>query len=134
MKKNKRYLIMFTAGSAGYGFIEILWRGRTHWSMLVAGGLCFVIFSVIEKRFKDTKLMYKCILGSISVTLVELIFGLIFNVFLGQKVWDYSRMPFNLAGQICLPFSVLWGILSAFFIPFSGKLDNYLQNKKTVAR
>ena len=131
---NKRYLIIFTAGSAGYGFIEILWRGRTHWSMLIAGGLCFVVFSVIEKNLKNTRLLYKCILGSISVTLVELIFGLIFNVLLDQKVWDYSRMPLNLAGQICLTFSVLWGILSALFIPLAGKLDNYLENKKTVAR
>ncbi len=134
MKKNKRYLIIFAAGSAGYGFIEILWRGRTHWSMLIAGGLCFVVFSVIEKHLKNTRLLYKCILGSISVTLVELVFGLVFNVLLGQKVWDYSRMPLNLAGQICLPFSVLWGILGALFIPLAGKLDVYLENKKTVAR
>ena len=134
MKKNKRYLIIFTVGSVGYGFIEILWRGRTHWSMLIAGGLCFIVFSIIEKHLKSTRLLYKCILGSIAVTLVELVFGLVFNVLLGQKVWDYSRVPLNLAGQICLPFSVLWGILSALFIPISGKLDNYLQNKKTVAQ
>ncbi len=101
--------------------------------MLIAGGICFVIFSLIEQRFKNVRLLYKCILGSLAVTLVELIFGCVFNILLEQKVWDYSRVPFNVGGQICLLYSVLWGMLSAVFIPLSGKLDGYLQNKKTVA-
>lgn len=134
MKRNKRYLIIFTIGAVGYGFIEILWRGRTHWSMLIAGGICFVVFSIIEQCFKNARLLYKCILGSLTVTLLELVFGYVFNILLEQKVWDYSRVPFNLAGQICLPYSVLWGILSAVFIPLSGKLNSHLQNKKTVAQ
>ena len=34
---------VFTAGGLGYGGLELLWRGRTHWSMLLCGGVCELI-------------------------------------------------------------------------------------------
>ena len=36
---------VFTAGGLGYGGLELLWRGRTHWSMLLCGGVCAVLIS-----------------------------------------------------------------------------------------
>ena len=47
---------------------------------------------------------------------LELIFGIIFNINLGMNVWDYSDLPFNLFGQICLPFMIAWFLLSAVAI------------------
>lgn len=123
--KYKQYTIRFVIGAAGYGLVEILWRGHTHWSMLIAGGICFVLFSLIEERFTHLRQLYKCILCSGAVTLVELVFGCIFNLLLHQQVWDYSRIPFNLAGQICLLYSVLWGFLSAAVLPLAGKINRY---------
>ena len=40
-----------------------------------------------------------------------------------QDGWDYSDMPFNILGQVCLPFSALWVLLSALAII----LDDYLR-------
>lgn len=134
MRKYKRYLIIFTVGAAGYGTIELLWRGRTHWSMLIAGGVCFILFTAIGRRMKSQPLLYKCVLGSMAVTVVELVFGCVFNLWLKQGVWDYSNLPLNVGGQICLLYSVLWGILSAVFVPFAQRFEQYLQNKKSVVR
>ena len=125
----KNYLVLFGLGAFSYGLLEVIWRGNSHWSMMLAGGICFTAFSFISERLKSVPLLYKCILGSLTITLTELIFGLVFNVGLGLAVWDYSNIPLNLFGQICLLFSVLWGFLSAFAIPFSGIVIKTLKQK-----
>ena len=127
MDKLKEYSIIFTVGAAGYSAIEIIWRGFTHPSMAAAGGICFILISEIEKRFHGIHYLYKCILGSLSVTAVELIFGAVFNIMLKQSVWDYSTIKFNFLGQICLLYSVLWGFLTALVLPLSRKLISALQ-------
>lgn len=116
----KNYFIMFGLGAFAYGLLEVIWRGYSHWSMMIAGGICFIAFSLISEKLKGLRLLYKCILGSLTVTSVELIFGSIFNLTLKMEVWDYSNIPFNFYGQICLLFSVLWGFLSLVAVPASG--------------
>ena len=37
-------------GAALYGGIELAWRGRTHWTMLLAGGTCFAVMYLIATR------------------------------------------------------------------------------------
>ncbi len=116
----KNYLIIFGIGAFFYGLIEVLWRGNSHWTMMIAGGICFIAFTFISEKLSHIHLLYKCILGSLTVTLVELIFGSVFNIALDMRVWNYSHIPLNFHGQICLLFSVLWGLLSLVAIPFSG--------------
>ena len=88
--------------------IELIWRGRTHWTMLIAGGVCFVIFSVISERCKKRTCIFKAVSCALSVTLVELIFGIVFNLVFKMNVWDYSNQPGNVLGQICPAFGLLW--------------------------
>ena len=126
----KANLIMFPIGALGYGLIEILWRGHTHPSMLTAGGICFVFFGKIGQKLKNARLFTKAIIGSGFVTFIELIFGTVFNIILKKNVWDYSRLPFNFKGQICLLYSFFWGILSLAFIPFATRIKDRLQNRK----
>ena len=54
----------------------------------------------------------KCFAGMLIITTVELIFGIAFNLILREHVWDYSNVPLNFMGQICVPFSLLWFMLS----------------------
>ena len=61
---------------------------------------------------RDNPLIWQGVLGSAIVTGAELVTGMILNVWLGLGVWDYSGMPFNYKGQICLPFSILWIFVS----------------------
>ena len=91
--------------------IELLWRGRTHWTMGLCAGVCFVQLYLLEKYMSNLKLITKCIIGTTIITLNEFITGCIVNLSLGWAVWDYSETPLNLFGQVCLVFSLLWFIL-----------------------
>lgn len=53
----------------------------------------------------------------VLITVIEFIIGIVFNIILKENVWDYSNMPLNIMGQICVPFSAIWFLLS--FIAFS---------------
>lgn len=117
LRSLKKYALFFVAGAIGYGLLEIVWRGRTHWSMLIAGGICLVIFSVVAEKASARPLVVKAAICAACVTLVELAFGLVFNVALKMNVWDYSAMPLNLLGQICPLFSLLWCALALVLLP-----------------
>lgn len=126
MEGIKKFVLFFTVGAIGYALIELLWRQRTHWTMMLAGGICFVLFSVIAKRMKGANIFLKCAVAAISVTAVEFVFGVIFNLLFKMDVWDYSEMPFNLMGQVCPTFTVLWFALSLLMLPVAEKINDSL--------
>ena len=103
--------ILFTFGGIVYGLIEILWRKYTHWSMLITGGLCFIVLYKAFKKLAEYSMIIKCVAGSTIITSIEIVSGCVFNIIMKLKVWDYSRLPMNLCGQVCLLYSVLWGFL-----------------------
>ncbi len=105
------YIALFLTGAAGYSLIEMLWRGYTHWTMSLSGGLCFIIIYFSGESMTEYGLWQKCILGAAVITAVELVVGIIVNIILKWNVWDYSKIPLNFMGQICLPYSVLWFFL-----------------------
>lgn len=127
MQKLKKYSLFFAVGGAGYAVLELLWRGRTHWSMVVAGGLCFAMFSIVAERLKGLGLLPKALLCALGITAVEFVFGIVFNMLLGMNVWDYSNMPFNFMGQICPYFSFLWCLLALCFLPLAEFINNKLE-------
>ncbi len=126
MKRLKKNIICFIIGGVGYAMIELLWRGRTHWTMVIAGGIGFIIFSRIAENFKERSLIYKAGLCSLATTGIELIFGIICNMIFKMGVWDYSHIPFNFLGQICLLFTLMWGALGFVFVPLADKINEKL--------
>lgn len=86
--------------------MELLWRGRSHYSMFLAGGVCFLLLGQLQQRFPKWHPLLKGLAGAAVITAVELAAGLIFNR--SYQVWDYRRMPGQFLGQICLPFTLLW--------------------------
>ncbi len=128
MCKLKKYVIFFVLGAVGYALIELLWRGRTHWSMMIAGGICFIVFSLISRYLANINILYKAVIASICVTAIELIFGLVFNVYMKMNIWDYSTMSYNVLGQICPLFSLAWIGVAIVFIPIAGIIDNKLSD------
>lgn len=130
LNKIKDELTLFSIGAVGYGLLEIIWRGFTHWSMLTAGGICFLFFSKIGKRLKNVNLLIKGLVGSAFITSIEFIFGIIFNIILKKNIWDYSKMPFNLCGQICIAYSAIWTVISIICIPFADLVSRRLKNNK----
>ena len=111
MKKLKENLTLYTIGSVGYSLIEILWRGFTHWTMGVTGGVCFLCLYRTNIKMSKKPLWKRCLAGSTIVTGIEFAVGWVVNLKLKWNVWDYSGMHFNLGGQICLLYSVLWFFL-----------------------
>lgn len=98
----------FLAGGVAYCALETLWRGRTHPSMALCGGTVTVLFRKLAARGMPRPLLW--LRGCALITGCELLCGLLFNR--DRSVWDYSRLPGNLWGQICPLFSGLWFLLS----------------------
>ena len=105
--------VLAVIGGLVYMGIEILWRGYTHWSMGVLGGVCFALIGLLDEVQDHPPLWLQMLEGAVIVTVLELLVGLVVNRWLGWNVWDYSDMPFNLWGQVCLPFTAAWFFLSA---------------------
>ena len=111
------HLCLFAIGGLGYVLIELLWRGRSHLSMFLVGGACFELIGGIDARYRRWTMPARCALCSVGITAVELVSGCILNRWLGLGVWDYSRMRFNILGQVCLLYSLFWLVLSAAAFP-----------------
>ena len=119
-----KYVVLLVMGGLVYMSLEILWRGYTHWTMGVLGGICFICLGLINELLSwETPLALQMLIGSTIITILEFITGCIVNLWLGWNVWDYSNLPLNLLGQICLPFSILWYFISAIGIV----IDDYIR-------
>ena len=112
MPQIKKILTVFSIGAVCYSALEILWRGFTHWSMSLAGGVCMCGIYTINDKMKKINRMEKCALCTLLITTVEFLFGVIFNLILHMHIWDYSRFKYNILGQVCLIYSLLWFIVS----------------------
>jgi uncharacterized membrane protein len=109
MKTLIKTIILFIIGGLSYYRIEILYRGFSDWTMVVVGGLCFLIIGYINISFTwEMSLIKQCLMGSFIVTVIEFCSGMIINKVFSLGVWDYSQMPFNLCGQISLISSLWW--------------------------
>lgn len=125
-KAAKKYGLCFALGAVGYAAIEVIWRGYTHWSMMIAGGVCFIIFSLVAERMRDKNILIKAVVCALGVTGVEFLFGVVFNLWLKMGVWDYSAMPFNILGQICPLFTILWVGIAIAFLPLAEVINREL--------
>lgn len=105
------FCTMYLIGSIGYRFIEILWRGHTHWTMGIVGGICMVCIYSIEQKLKKYNLAVRALFSCLCITAVEFISGLFINKVFRMNVWNYSSLPLNLMGQVCLLYSAFWYLL-----------------------
>jgi hypothetical protein len=126
MSRILKYTTLWLWGGFIYYLIEIAWRGYSHPSMFILGGICFVAIGGINNYFPwHLGLVWQALIGAGVITVLELITGLIVNRWLGLGVWDYSGLPLNILGQISLLYSFFWIPLAAFAV----WLDDYLRWK-----
>lgn len=116
---------IFCSGAFGYWAVELLWRGYTHWTMPILGGVCLILIYAIA-NFMAESLWKKWLMCSACVTAVEFIVGGIVNITLNWDVWDYSTLPGNLMGQICPLYSIYWILLSIPSVFFCNILRYYV--------
>mgnify|MGYP004623869471 FL=1 len=103
---------LFTLGAVVYSVIEVLFRGYTHWTMTLCGGLCLVSMCGICRSMRKRSLCLRCVACGMCITAVEFAAGCIVNLWLGWNVWDYSARRGNILGQVCPVFTLFWSILS----------------------
>lgn len=121
------YLFLWAAGGSIYYCVELVFRGFSHWSMFILGGICFVFFGVQGRMVRWSDPLWRQLLRcTIFVTAAEFITGIIVNGWMGLQVWDYSRMPFQIFGQICLSFTIIFSGLCALGIFLSAYLMHWL--------
>lgn len=122
-----KYILFFFIGGFAYGGIEIIYRGYSHISMLIAGGICFILIGLINGVFSGERSFINLMFISAAIiTLVEFVVGLIVNVWLNLNVWDYSVQPFNFMGQVCIRYSLYWFFLSPIAIYMDNILHRYI--------
>lgn len=102
-----------------YFFGEVIWKtsqGRADmisWTMF----LLAIILAVPLERFGaelpwKMSLLLQAVICSIAITGVEFFAGCVLNLWLDLHIWDYSNLPYNILGQICPQFMILWLFLS----------------------
>lgn len=124
MKTYHKNLILWVLGGLLYVGIELFWRGYSHWTMFILGGICFVCIGAINEIIPwCMPLWQQGLIGATIITTAEFAVGCIVNLWLGWNVWDYSDVPINLLGQICLPYILLWIPVSVIGII----LDDYFR-------
>lgn len=131
MRQLNKLLTLFVTGGLIYFLIELVFKtfvsgSVVHWSMFLLGGLCFIIIGGLNNYIPwEMDLVQQGLIGAITVTALEFIFGCILNLWLGLDIWDYSHLPLNILGQVCLPFSIAWFFLAIIAI----FLDDFLRHK-----
>ena len=120
----KDLILIFIMGSI-YMILEGLWRGWTHISMLVVGGIAAFLIGRLNEhpKFYDKKMCQECLIGTVIILILEFISGMVLNVWLKLHIWDYSNTWGNLYGQICIPYAVIWFLL----VPLNVYADDYLR-------
>ena len=132
-----KLLLLCYIGSFAGVIIEMLWclltRGRIEsraglvygpFNLLYGGAAVILTLALYRFRNKGKWISFFC--GMIVGSGVEYICSWGQEVIFGSRSWDYSRMPFNINGRICLLYSAFWGMLSVLWVkslyPWAAKL------------
>ena len=124
MKTLLKYVFLLCVGGLVYCMLEHIFRGRSHWSMFFVGGAAFIVCGLLNEVFTwEMPLLFQMIVCCVIITALELVSGIVLNLWLGLDVWDYSHIPGNLLGQICPGFTALWFLLGGIAVI----LDDYIR-------
>lgn len=134
IKVINKNLFLFCFGFCIYIAIEVIFRGYSYPASGLMGGLAIALIDKINDKISwDIDLIIQAIIGSCLITFMELILGLLFLNFDWIPImWDYSNMPLNYKGIICLPFSLLWMLLSVVAIFLADAINYYFLNECEV--
>lgn len=106
------------------GFIESR-KSLVLGHLSVAYGMGAVLLTLLLVHFQSSSWWKIFLVSFVSGTVVEYICSLGQEICFGSVAWDYSNLPLNINGRVCLLYSVFWGVLGLlwvkFVIPFMSK-------------
>lgn len=133
MSKTGKCVFMFIFGFMAYITIECLFRGYSFPAMGLCGGIVFVLLDKINDKISwDIDILVQGMMGSVLITFLEFIIGAMSLRGLIQPMWNYTNLPLNYKGIICLPFSLIWIVLSIVAIVVADWLNYYIFNDETI--
>lgn len=128
-----KYITLFCIGAFLYTTIEICFRGYSFYAMMLLGGALFVAIDSINDYLPwDLDLTIQALIGASLITLSELIIGEVTKLAGAAPMWDYSNLPFNFDSVICIPFFLIWILLSVAAIILSDSINYYLLHIEDV--
>jgi len=133
MKINKS-ILLFLVGYCTYISIEVTYRNISYPIMGICGGLAILLLDKINDNISwNIDLCLQGLCGSALITFFELIIGEIaLHTSLLPIMWDYSNVPLNFDGVICLPFSIAWFFLSILAIFLADAINYYVLDEPQV--
>ena len=122
----KLMLVCFVGSFEGV-VVESIWCVLRHGYLESRAGLVYGPFNLLYGvgavtltlalyRFRNRGRWLSFLGGMLVGSVVEYICSWGQELVLGSRSWDYSRMPFNLNGRICLLYSCFWGVLGVLWI------------------
>lgn len=128
------YIVETLFGIARYGVLESR-QSFLYGPFCAIYGIGAIIMILSLQYFKknyNTLFIGGCIVGSV----VEYIISWLGEVFLHVKWWDYSKVPLNINGRICLLYSIFWGFLGLYLMislnPKIDKMINFIKERIPV--
>lgn len=82
-------------------------------------GLCACLLVLLLDPIKNSNILFVFVYGVLITSAIEYFTGFALEKCFKKVWWDYSGDAFNLKGRISLLFSIIWGVLSVFFIKFA---------------
>ena len=79
-------------------------------------GIGAVVMTLALYRYRNRSSSISFLGGALVGSVIEYLLSWGQEALFGSTSWDYSSMPFNLDGRICLLYSLFWGILGVFWI------------------
>ena len=124
-------LFLFAVGGTLYVLIEYWFRSRSHWTMFLLGGICFLYAGFRSRCRAPEEVFWKTVIKVwFFVLAAEFQTGCIVNVILDWNVWDYSKLPGNVLGQTCWQFALLFLPLCAAAILLNDSIQWLLFHEK----
>ena len=122
----KLLIILYIGSFAGVA-VELLWcflrnghfesrAGLVYGPFNLLYGVGATLLTVFLYRYRNRGRWLSFLVGMAVGSAVEYATSWAQETFLGSRSWDYSDMPYNLNGRICLLYSVFWGILGIFWL------------------
>lgn len=132
--KTAKSLTLYGAGFCAFITIEVLFRGYSYPVSGVMGGFAVIMLDGINDEMSwDLDLALQALIGGALITLMEAGVGILMLCAPGvPRMWDYSDIPFNIAGIICLPFSIAWVFLSVLAIFLADAINYYVFEETEV--
>lgn len=123
-----RKCVLFYLGGFAYMTLEFVWRGRSHGSMFLLGGACFLLIGRLNRLLRRITPALRLMAFSGIITALELLTGLLVNR--DHTVWDYRNLPLQFRGQICVPYALLWIPVSFLAMILHTGAEKVLETKK----